>query len=106
MSVLNFGKYKGETIDSVLNLDPAWIVWCYNNVKTISHTITSHQYQCAKKLVKEKKQLNTPVKHFVNTQQRYTQQRHKTAFEMALDYEKAYRATHRSWDGKLIGSDY
>lgn len=106
MSVLNFGKYKGETIQSVLKLDPAWIVWCYNNVKSISHTITSRQYQRAQKLVKEKKQVNAPIKHFVNTQRKDTPQRHKTAFEMDLDYEKAYRATHRSWDGKLIGSDY
>jgi hypothetical protein len=32
-SFLNFGKHKGETIESLIKSDPAYLVWCYDNVE-------------------------------------------------------------------------
>lgn len=31
-SKLNFGKYKGETVELVLRLDPTYLDWCLDNV--------------------------------------------------------------------------
>lgn len=31
--VLNFGKYKGSTVDSVLEEDPKYLLWALENVE-------------------------------------------------------------------------
>jgi hypothetical protein len=34
--VLTFGKYKGRIIDEVAEIDPSYILWVDENIKTIS----------------------------------------------------------------------
>lgn len=31
-SKLNFGKHRGETVESVLRFDPTYLDWCLDNV--------------------------------------------------------------------------
>lgn len=33
--VLDFGKYKGKTLDEVGDIDPSYICWLHENVKTV-----------------------------------------------------------------------
>ena len=34
-TVLDFGKYKGKTLDEVADIDPSYICWLHENVKTV-----------------------------------------------------------------------
>ena len=36
MRIFTFGKYKGRSIMSVLDENPAYIEWCFNNIKWFS----------------------------------------------------------------------
>ena len=31
-SILNFGKYEGQKISTIINLEPSYILWCINNL--------------------------------------------------------------------------
>lgn len=52
-----FGKHKGETVDSVLETDPRYLVWCHNNVEWL---ILSYPVQKAlvERLSRFNKELN------------------------------------------------
>ena len=34
-TVLDFGKYKGKTLEEVADIDPSYICWLHENVKTV-----------------------------------------------------------------------
>lgn len=34
--MLTFGKYEGKTLEEVVEFDPDYIIWLYDNVKTVS----------------------------------------------------------------------
>ncbi len=31
--LISWGKYKGKSIDFVLEAEPSWLVWCQNNIE-------------------------------------------------------------------------
>jgi hypothetical protein len=43
--ILNFGKYKGKTIDEILIMDRDWLQWCYTNFKEFKEKIDSTKYK-------------------------------------------------------------
>jgi len=34
-TVLDFGKYKGKTLDEVGDIDPSYICWLHENIKSV-----------------------------------------------------------------------
>ena len=32
-STINFGKYKGKTVEEVLTLDPSYLLWAHKNIE-------------------------------------------------------------------------
>lgn len=49
-----FGKYKGKTIKEVMEENPGYIVWCYENMKQSLITQTLYEYAKEKFMLKNK----------------------------------------------------
>lgn len=36
MNIFNFGKYKGESVDTIISINPSYVQWARDNVKNFS----------------------------------------------------------------------
>ena len=49
--MIDFGKYKGADIDDILEEDPGYLVWCYEN--DVKGLVDDDMYKYAKRKVIE-----------------------------------------------------
>lgn len=103
MNTFTFGKYKGHSVMSVLNENPAYVEWCVNNIEwfTLGY--------------EEQKRLNdiTDAIKIIYRQYPYSYPRgegaSKVLFERVFEYledKEAFRVKYKECSSKSNSTDY
>lgn len=45
-TILDFGKYKGFTLDLIISTDPNYIIWCVENVEWFNFDSEKYEQLC------------------------------------------------------------